>query len=199
MPARRMYSVDATNQSLLRRVRNPKDSGAWREFVGLYRPILVYYARVRRLTPADAEDVAQASLKVLVDRMPRFEYCRQKGRFSNWLRGIAENQIRKLLSQRRMSQANTSVLRHVRQTEDSELALWERIWLRDHFRYCLAAIQGEFAATTFEAFERSVLNEWPVNKVCATLKMNRNQVYLAKSRVLRRLREKMTDLIGYEV
>ena len=191
--------MDTTNQSLLRRVKNPRDSTAWREFVGLYRPILVSYGRAWGLKHADAEDVAQSCLETLVRRMPRFEYCREKGRFSNWLRGLANNLVKKHLSKRRMPRASTSVLGAAVKADNERLELWERIWFRDHLRYCLAAVRKEFAASTFKAFERSVLDEWPVKKVCDKLHLNRNQVYLARSRVLRRLRERMIDYVGYEV
>lgn len=189
--------LDTTNESLLVRVRNTRDSQSWREFDALYRPVLKRYARARGLKSPDAEDLAQECMRTLVKRLPTFEYCRRKGRFSSWLHTVANNQINKLLSRRRLGRADTSVLKALAQPED-ELVLWERVWLREHLKFCLRAVGDEFAPKTMQAFERTVLDDIPVERVCETLGMNRNQVYLARSRVLRKLKEKMSELIGLE-
>ncbi len=89
------------------------------------------------------------------------------------------------------------MLNTLRQPED-DTAAWKRIWLREHLKYCLRAIGSEFAPKTLQAFESTVLHDKPVDHVCETLKMNRNQVYLARSRVLRRLKVRMFQLVGVE-
>lgn len=195
----RRFVLNRTSESLLRRVRNPADSRSWREFSLLYSPLLTRYARARGLARTDAEDIAQECMRILVKRLPGFEYCRKKGRFSSWLRTVANNEVNRMLSKRRPSRASTSVLRSLRQQERGELAVWEGIWLRDHLRFCLASVRDELAQKTFEAFRLVVLDERPVAEVCTSLDMNRNQVYLAKSRVLRRLKERMLELIGFDV
>jgi len=138
-------------------------------------------------------------MRILARRLPSFEYSRKKGRFSGWLRTVANHEVNRLLRRRRPGHADTSVLRSVRVKGRDESTAWETIWLREHLRYCLSAVREEIAPTTFEAFRRAALEEQPVPDVCATLGLNRNQVYLAKSRVLRRLKEKMTELVGFEV
>ena len=190
--------MNTTNESLLRRVRDPKDARSWREFATLYGPVLKRYARARGLRQVDAEDVAQEVMSILVKRLPSFEYCRRKGRFSGWLRKVANNQVNKMLSKPRPGLVRSSIMESLRQSEAEATDLWERIWLRQHLSYCLVAVREEFAPNTFDAFRRVVLDEWPVPKVCAALGMNRNQVYLAKSRVLRRVKERMVDLVGFE-
>ncbi len=81
----------------------------------------------------------------------------------------------------------------------SDVATWEKIFFREHLKHCLAAIRDEFNNKTLEAFKRYFLNEQPAAKVCVALDMSINSVYLAKFRVLRRLKERMTELVGYEV
>ena len=65
-------------------------------------------------------------------------------------------------------------------------------------RGCLKLARPDFAHKTFEAFERSFLKEEPIASVCRSLDVNRNQVYLARNRVLRRIKELVLEQIGYE-
>ena len=49
--------MELTRASLLSRVRNVSDEGAWREFEALYHDLLVRFCRRRGLQEADASDV----------------------------------------------------------------------------------------------------------------------------------------------
>jgi RNA polymerase sigma-70 factor (ECF subfamily) len=189
--------MDATDRTLIGRVRDPRDAAAWSEFTTLYRPIILRYGRARHLDSADADDVAQDVLKILVNRLKTFEYDPGKGRFSNWLLTIVDNQIKRHLRSRRTNRANTSFLEARAELDDSR-AIWEPIFMKEHIRRCLRLARPEFTARTFEAFELSFLKEEPIGNVCAALKVNRNQVYVARYRVLKRLKELMLEQIGYE-
>lgn len=190
--------MDTTRASLIGRVRDPKDTGAWREFFALYYPLLKKYARSRGLSREEAEDVAQMCMVTLSRRMPTFVYSRKKGRFRDYLRRIANNAVNKLLAKPRMQRAHTSVMKALPDKGVDNTALWERLWLRRHLAYCMRRVRGGFHTKTFEAFKLVVLDGWPVTKVCAALGMNSNQVYLSKMRVLRRIRKEMVALIGDE-
>lgn len=189
--------LDTTDRSLISRVRNPHDSSAWREFTALYRPIIVRYSRSRYLEPADADDVAQDVLKILVNRLKTFEYDPAKGRFSNWLLTIVNNQIKRQQRKRRPTRADTSFLEAQADPDDTQ-AIWEPIFMKEHIKRCLKLARPDFAQKTFEAFERSFLKEEPVASVCTALNVNPNQVFLARFRVLKRLKELMIEQIGYE-
>jgi len=189
--------VDTTDRSLIGRVRDPRNVAAWRDFTRLYRPIILRYSRARRLGTADAEDVAQEVLKILISRLKTFVYDPGKGRFSNWLLTIVDNQIKRQQRMRRGKQADTSFL-EARADCDDRRAIWEPIFMREHIKQCLRIARPEFAQKTFEAFERSFLGEEPIDSVCRVLDVNKNQVYLARYRVLKRVKELMLEYIGYE-
>lgn len=189
--------MDETDRTLISRVRDPRDAAAWREFTSLYRPIILRYSRARYLGAADADDVAQDVLKILVSRLKTFVYDPAKGRFSNWLLTIVDNQIKQQQRKRRTKRAHTSFL-EARADPDDSRAIWEPIFIKEHIKRCLKLARPEFAQKTFEAFERSFLKEEPIGSVCTALEVNRNQVYLARYRVLKRLKELMLEQIGYE-
>ena len=63
-------------------------------------------------------------------------------------------------------------------------------------RYCLQHVRRDIEPQTFRAFALYVLDEWPVDRVAAHLQINANQVYLAKSRVTKMLKSRMSELLG---
>jgi RNA polymerase sigma-70 factor (ECF subfamily) len=189
--------MDTTRPSLLIRVKRPDDGSAWREFYKLYAPLLARFGRSRGLSPEEAEDVAQECMNVLARKMPTFDYSKGKGSFKNYLFTQVCNQITDRLRKKRPRQAESGELRRLPASEDKDVAReWEHHWLQEHLAYCLKKIESDFSPTTVAAFKLYVLENWPVDKVCDTLSVGANQVYLAKSRVTRRLRSELTELVG---
>ena len=190
---------DTTRASLLMRVRDQSNERAWREFVALYRPLLVRFAQARGLSKPDADDVAQDTLALLMRKMPEFEYDRHKGGFKRWLRAVVSFRVREHLRKRRDHSADTDDFARPQKRERTPEEAWERIWLQEHLRYSLEQIRPRMEAKTHAAFCRLVLDEWPVAKVCEALGLTANQVYIAKSRVGRQLRTFMVQLLGHDV
>src|SRR4051794_13876791 len=82
-----------TRTTLLRRVRDPTDADAWREFVTLYRPLLRAYVLKKGLAGSDADDVVQEVLVRLLKALPGFELARRRARFRTWLWTVTSNAL----------------------------------------------------------------------------------------------------------
>ena len=188
--------MKSTRTSLLRRVKDPRDAHAWREFVELYRPLLVRYSRARGLSHNDAEDIAQSCLETITRKMPEFEYDRRRGRFRGWLKTMVNRRIQDALQQRKECAAKTDDFMRPQDRERSPEEIWEQAWLEEHLAYCLRQIRPRLEHKTYEAFQRYAIHQWPVDEICQQLGMTRNQVYIAKTRVTQRLREAMTEVLG---
>lgn len=188
--------METTRPSLLQRVKNPRDNESWREFYQLYQPLLYRYARGRGLSRENADEVTQQCLTMLSEKMREFEYSREKGGFKHWLRRITNNKINDFFKKRRLPLAQSADFRRPQTTELSPDQLWEHQWQKKHLQYCLKLIRPEVAAKTFQAFEYHVLCAWSVDRVSKTLGISTDQVYTAKSRITRRLRAKMRELLG---
>lgn len=183
--------MNATRSSLLERVRDLNDEEGWDEFTRLYRPMLMGYARRRGLSEDEAEEIAQDCLEVIVGRIRDF---RRRKSFRGWLRRTAENKIRHHLQRKsryRRDDFRGAAAPHV--DPDRPEQIWERQWNRTHLLYCIAGLKSDFAPHTLQAFDLYVLREWPVEKISAQLGMTANQIYVAKSRVLRRIRERYAE------
>lgn len=177
------------------------DQSAWRRFTDLYSPLLRGWLRRVGVRPDDADDLAQEALTVVVRRLPEFEHNGRPGAFRSWLRTICVNCCRDFWKASRLRPAavgGSDFGAYLDQLADPDHEL-ARAWEREHdlvvTRRLLDAIRGEFEAKTWDAFRRFALDGEPAAGVAADLGMTPNAVFIAKSRVLARLREVSAGLL----
>jgi RNA polymerase sigma-70 factor (ECF subfamily) len=186
--------MNTTPVSLLERLRAPGQSGDWDRFVFLYTPLLCCWARRLGLQGADVEDVVQDVLAVVVEKIGAFDYDPQR-RFRGWLWTILANKVRAarrrpgvvILDDRAASRAAE---------EDSFAGNMEEADYRQYLvQRVLPLLRPEFQQQTWEVFEACALNGRPPTEVAAAYAISLAAVYAAKSRVLRRIRAELADLI----
>src|ERR1700757_1361148 len=95
-----MQESPATRASLLVRLRDSGDAGAWQEFVRLYAPLIYGFARKRGLQDADAADLMQEVLRSLSSAAHRLEYDPGRGTFRGWLFTVTRNKVFNFLESR---------------------------------------------------------------------------------------------------
>ncbi len=184
--------MSQTRSSLLRRVKDFADGPSWEEFDRLYRPLLVEYARARGLTAEAAEEVAQGCMATVAERLRTFE---RRASFRGWLRGMIDHMVADELKRRqREAPARTADLSRPQEREGNPQLLWERNWNRTHLLYCLNLIRNEISPVTFEAFELYVVRELPIEQITERLGITPNQLYVAKHRVMRKLKGRWEEL-----
>jgi RNA polymerase sigma-70 factor (ECF subfamily) len=187
--------VESTSPSLLQRLRQPGQADAWDRFARLYTPLLVSWARLPRygLQAADAEDLVQDVLADLVRKLPEFSYDPQRS-FRRWLRGVFHNKwVDHCRRAGRVPQGADQGLSAVVSPPDADPGETEEQQLL--LRRALELMQTEFESYTWKACWETVAEGRPAAEVAAALGTTRNAVYLARSRVLRRLRQEMKGLI----
>jgi RNA polymerase sigma-70 factor (ECF subfamily) len=176
--------------SLLERVRRQSDSDAWERLVRLYTPLLLYWARKTGLNEADAADLVQDVLVVMVQKLPEFQY--QTGRsFRGWLRTVLMNKWRD-----RPQRAGTSPMEsgdHPRAPDED--ALEDREYRLFVLGQALRIMTTDFEPATWQACWETVVLGRPAAEVAAELGLSVNAVYLARSRVLARLRQDLEGLL----
>lgn len=82
-----------TQSTLIERVRNPKDSDSWREFVELYEPLLLRFVLSQGTPRSEADDIVQEIFSNLLRILPTFEFDRTRGRFRSWLWNVSRNVV----------------------------------------------------------------------------------------------------------
>jgi RNA polymerase sigma-70 factor (ECF subfamily) len=190
-----------TSVSLLDRLREEPDTAAWRRLVDLYTPLIRGWLRRHGLPPQEADDLVQEVLAVVVRRLPDFRREERTGAFRRWLRTITVNCLRDFWRRQRGRPRATgdSDFRNVLdQLEDPESAL-SRLWDEEHDRHVtqrlLEMIRPHFEPSTWRAFQRVALEGVPPDQAAAELGLTVNAVFIAKSRVLCRLRQEGAGLI----
>jgi RNA polymerase sigma-70 factor, ECF subfamily len=190
-----------TSASLLERLRLRPDEVSWRRLVDLYTPLIHGWLRRHLLPHADADDLVQEVLAVLVREVPRFEHNGRPGAFRAWLRAITVNRLREFWRDRRQRPqafGDSDFLAKLDQLEDPASAL-SRLWDEAHDRHVvrrlLELIRPDFQPATWQAFEGVMLRGERPTAVAERLGVSLNTVLLAKARVLHRLREEGQGLI----
>jgi RNA polymerase sigma-70 factor (ECF subfamily) len=183
---------------LLDRARDPSDASSWRKLTDLYSPLVRRWVRPYVAQPADADDVLQDVLTLLVRELPHFEHNGRPGAFRAWLKTLTVNRLRVHWRTRLPASGREDVLERLHQLEDPGSDL-SRAWDEEHDRHVaqtlLESIRLEFQPATWNAFEATVRDGRPTAAVAAELGLSENAVLIAKSRVLKRLREKGKGLI----
>lgn len=194
-----MAEAPSTHPSLLLRLRNPADRIAWGEFVDRYAPIVYGFGRRRGLQDADAADLTQTVLRRVSGAIGRFHYAPEQGTFRGWLFTIVRNEWHRLRDRenRRCRATGDSeviaVLERQPAPDDAEQE-WEHEWRRCLFARAAEVVQHQVQDRTWRAFWRTAVEGEAVEHVAGELELSAASVYLAKSRVLARLRDEVQRL-----
>lgn len=189
-----------TRLTLLQRLPNAADDAAWRSFVDLYGPVMYAFCLRRGCPRSDAADIVQEVFAAVARRIQTFEFDPARGRFRSWLFTIVRHKLidrNRRLSVRPLSPADDDTERHADTVPDDSIdqdALWETEYRRQLFHRALPALRPQFQAVTWEAFRRTALEDADPSEVARDLGLSIGAVYVAKSRVLARLREKVAQL-----
>jgi RNA polymerase sigma-70 factor (ECF subfamily) len=169
------------------------DQDAWQDFDAVYAPLLRHWLRQDTLAPNDIDDIVQEVMLFVATNLDRFDHNTRTGAFRKWLRAvtinIARNHLRKL---QRESLSHDSLERLLSQLEDptSRLSIaFEQDYQRALLRQLLQRSEQAFAPATVSMFRQYVLEEASVDETAAAHGVSKAAVYVAKSKVLRRLRE----------
>lgn len=189
---------ESTRATLLLKIRDTSDSRSWMEFVHIYTPLLYAYALKAGLQDSDAADVAQETLSQVIRHIGRFEYQRDRGTFRGWLFTIARNGIRKHANRGKRMVRGSGDTDHQALLDQAPSPNgedpWEMEYQRRLFEMAAERIREEFRPATWQAFWRTSVEGIEASRVSEELRMSLGAVYIARSRVLTRLREEVRRL-----
>lgn len=183
-----------TSASLLDRLKDDPDSDAWQELLQIYTPLIRSWLNRYSASAQDADDVVQEVLSVVIRKLPLFQRQRS-GSFRSWLRTITVNCLRDFWRAHRFrpSAAGGSDFRMVLEQWEDPASELSQLWNRQHDQHVLRALLERIRPTVSEpmwqAFRRAALDDTPPAEVANDLGITINQVYIARSRIMARLRE----------
>jgi RNA polymerase sigma-70 factor (ECF subfamily) len=196
-----MLDAPLTRASLLVRIRDGRDQEAWRQFVQVYAPVVYGFARRRGLQDADAADVMQDVLRNVAGAAARLHYDPARGSFRGWLYTVARNRIFSFLEAGRhklgRGSGDSGVRERLEAVEGPEAnlaAAWDEEYERNLAALAMERVQGEVQAPTWRAFWQTAVEGRSAREAGEALGMSPGAVYVARSRVLARLREEVQRL-----
>jgi RNA polymerase sigma-70 factor (ECF subfamily) len=189
-----------TSGTLLGRLTGSPTDDDWRRLDELYRPLLRGWVARAGVPASDADDLVQDVLLVVFRKIAKFEW-RGQGAFRAWLRAILAHELRDYFrgqKNRPIATGGSDFQSWLDELESRDSAL-SRLLDREHDEHVVASllqtVQGDFAPMTWQAFLRHVQEGEPAGQVAEALGLSLNSVLLAKSRVLKRLRQEAAGLV----
>ena len=189
-----MTSFPETRASLILRLPDAADVLAWDQFAAIYGPLVYRLARQQGLQPADADDLVQEVYSAVARSISSWLNNGQRGPFRAWLLRIARNTSINFLTRRRhqpIAAGGSESLKSLSQQADSadgDLDEFDLEYRRELFRWAADQLRDVVSESTWQAFWRTTIDEQPIEGVARELKMSVGSIYIARSRVMARLR-----------
>jgi RNA polymerase sigma factor (sigma-70 family) len=177
---------------MLDRIRAGDEVG-WDEFFRCYRPLILLRGGDRGLRDDEKQDLVQDVMVSVFRGQRSFRYDRAKGRYRDFLKKVIDRRAFDMLRKRRPEERELAALDRdgamltSADFEETERR-WDDAWRQHLFEEALARVRTEVTEKTYQAFEMSVLDNVDPRLTAETLDIGIGSVYMAKNRVLKRLR-----------
>lgn len=197
-----MNDFPDTRRSLLVRLREDRDDAAWAEFIEIYEPLVYRLARQRGFQDADARDVCQDVLRTVAGAIERLDLDPARGKFRGWLFRVSRNLMLNFLRSQRRHPSGTGdsdwhrMLESQPSAEPEDSVLFDAEYKRIVFQRAADSIRHEFSESTWQAFWLTGVEALDTKDVSMRLSLSTGAVYIARSRVLARLKERVREIEG---
>lgn len=195
-----MTEAPITRATLLLRLRDPADAEAWSIFTSDYAPALYRFLRKRGLQDADAADLLQDVMRSVGGAIGDWNYEKHRGGFRAWLFTITRNKLYNHLRQGRKQRGDpqgSAALEIIHRTPDQEDELqqqWEYEYQTQLLGKAVAEVRPTLEKRTWDAFQLTAMEGRAADEVARELKMSTGAVYVARSRVTAKLRDRVEAL-----
>lgn len=196
-----MPEFPETDPSLIDRVKEMSDGASWLEFMGIYQPVVYRLVRRRGMQDADAQDVSQQVFASISRSLAGWTAAQGQPPFRAWLSTIVRNAVTTALTRRRPDQGtgSSSVADALDKLPNAEQTATELITeaRREIVRWAADQIRPEFTELTWDIFWKTALQDLSVADVSKITGRSIGAIYVARHRVLARLKEKIAEVSNH--
>jgi RNA polymerase sigma-70 factor (ECF subfamily) len=194
-----MSANDPTSTSLLRRaVAHEPD--AWERIVTLYSSLVRHWCQQSGIPDHDIPDVSQEVFATVSSNLAKFQVDRPSTTFRAWMRGIARHKLQHYFQDRGEPAAGGTdaqmLLQQVEAPADETELSEAPADIAGMYHRAVDLVRNQFEERTWKAFWRVAIEDRSPAEVAAEMGITANAVRQAKSRVLRRLKQEMGELIA---
>ena len=199
----------ATRSTLLSKMKDLDDQESWLDFYDIYWKLIYNVAPKAGLSDADAQDVVQETILTVVRKIKEFDYDRNKGSFKGWLKVVTRSRITDHWRKqgRRADKPNRHInedaandpIETIPDPSGFELErIWEQEWQSNLHSMAIDHVRLKISAQQFQIFDCYVLKEWSVEDIKRKLGFSTGQIYMAKYRVGKLLKQELEILLEEE-
>ena len=190
-----MTQSPETRFSLIEKLKSPGDMDAWSEFASIYQPLIVELCLRKGMQHADANDLAQEVLSRVAKNIAKFQYDRPGATFRGWLYRITRNLTVDFFRRRAKDPLKHAIVPEdfqelcdppMEETREFDLEFQKRMFL-----VVARAVESTVQQQTWAAFWMVEIQQRTPDEVALELGMTRGAVYVAKSRVIAKLRKEV--------
>ena len=192
-----------TRQSLILRLQDVHNQAAWTEFVEIYEPMIRRIASKLGLREADSVDATQEVLLHLTKVVGQWSPTHAGGStFRGWLYRVARNVMIRWMRGEDLNTLPTGngklqqLLAEIPDRGEGDVVDIE--FRRQVFARVAARIQDQFHLQTWNAFWMSVVESRSIQQVASELGMSPGSIYVARSRVMNRIRQEANKICEHE-
>lgn len=188
-------SPPETRASLILRLKDAADVAAWDEVVAIYGPLVFRMAQRQGLQAADADDVVQDVFAAVAKSVSAWVEQPRRGRFRGWLLGIARNIAINVLTRRPYGGVghggdnSIETLAKVPAPPGALSSQFDLEYRREVYRWAAEQVRMSVSRGTWDAFHLTHVEGIPIADAAGQLGISVGSVYIARSRVMNRLRE----------
>ncbi len=174
------------------------DPAGWSRLVTIFGPVVYRWCRLSGVRDADAPDVVQDIFAAVARGIPNFEREKPQGSFRSWLATITRNKVRdyfRALANRQAGTGGTEAMLQLQMIpEDLDSTICASTATAPLIHEVLQQVEAEFESTTWRAFWMTTIHNAKATDVAVQLGISTASVYQSKSRVLRRMRQRLAEL-----
>ncbi len=197
MPEENNYQTRVT---LLAKLKKSENHEAWLEFENIYRGFILSLILRMGINADDAEDISQAVLTKVWQKIEDFEYNQNKGKFHNWLAAMTRNTVKDFFRTKKnfitgrdsveYQEQYVSIEEHV--LPDIENLAREE-WVLHITNLAWNNIKDEIHETKREVF-KLISAEVPNKEIAEKLDLSEASVRVYKAEVFKKMRAEITRL-----
>ena len=182
-----MSDFHPTRQTLIAKIRNQHDEGAWGDFVDFYRPYIYTVVTRMGLNHEVAEDTVQKVIMTLWKKLPDFEYMLDKCKFRTWMNNVTRKEVLNVFRtdgryQRRIEKASTMEEWKPDDSMPDIYSIADSEWKLHVSKLAWEKVKSEFSGKAMECFTLFSQGK-TVEEVCEELDLKVNSAYVLRSRV----------------
>lgn len=175
-----------TSKTLLEKLASG-DEIFWDEFFNRYAPVVKSIAQYKGLKKNDAEDICQQVMLQFFQQSKTFKFDPDIAKFRTYFGRIVQSKILDFYRTKRVFSSEDEL---AALTVDPEIdSIFMDEWRRAVLKEAEQELKKRVSPGTFQAYELYAVQNRPVEKVAAYLECTENQVYQAKKRCFRLMRE----------